>query len=190
MFQAEMALTYCRGSARCAEDVFGWSRQLPKRSVGPDEGAEALAADTRQPDSGHCRHTRRRDARAFRLLPSLLADGRRARGTTGVRQCGSPASRARVAPDDGRRALVLRQAVPVAALLSSLHWPSAIRSRRKTWPMCVNAQILSGSGQTMRPSAWRPPPPSLPSACSDGPATAPSVPGHFFAFTCRFLAGK
>ena len=26
-FQAEMALKYCRGSARCAEDVFGWSRQ-------------------------------------------------------------------------------------------------------------------------------------------------------------------
>ena len=26
-FQAEMALKYCSGSARCAEDVFGWSRQ-------------------------------------------------------------------------------------------------------------------------------------------------------------------
>ena len=26
-FQAEMALKYCRGSARCAEDIFGWSRE-------------------------------------------------------------------------------------------------------------------------------------------------------------------
>jgi hypothetical protein len=26
-FQAEMAVKYCSGSARCAEDVFGWSRQ-------------------------------------------------------------------------------------------------------------------------------------------------------------------
>ena len=26
-FQAEMAVKYCSGSARCAEEVFGWSRQ-------------------------------------------------------------------------------------------------------------------------------------------------------------------
>jgi len=26
-FQAEMALKYCSGSARCAEDIFGWSRE-------------------------------------------------------------------------------------------------------------------------------------------------------------------
>jgi hypothetical protein len=26
-FQAEMAVKYCSGSARCAEDIFGWSRE-------------------------------------------------------------------------------------------------------------------------------------------------------------------
>jgi hypothetical protein len=35
-FQAEMALKYCSGSARRAEEVFGWSRQaVRKRSADP-----------------------------------------------------------------------------------------------------------------------------------------------------------
>ena len=62
-FQAEMALKYCRGSARRAEEVFGWSRQAVQRGLHEKRTGIVCLSSTR---SAAVRNYGRRNTRRWR----------------------------------------------------------------------------------------------------------------------------